>query len=253
MRRLLLLFAVFALTLSAANFKLYLKDGGYQLVREYQVEGERVKYYSVERSTWEEIPLALVDLKRTDAETSARKEQLAKDSQELSDEEAAAKEQHREIMQIPRDPGVYRLENGKLRIFPAGESRVHNSKGISALKVFVPVVPGKQTLEIAGEHSQNIVGDSTPEFFLQLSELEPFGIVKLTPQKGMRIVEQITVLPVAKESEETRTIIPTFSKQLSDNGLYKVWPQDPLPQGEYAVVEYTDGKVNIQVWDFRIQ
>ena len=24
-------------------------------------------------------------------------------------------------------------------------------------------------------------------------------------------------------------------------------------QGEYAVVEYTDGKVNVQVWDFRIQ
>ncbi len=253
MRRLVLLLAVFAITLSAANFKLYLKDGGYQLVREYQVEGDRVKYYSVERSDWEEIPLALVDLKRTDAETTAHQEKVEKDAQELADEEEAAKEQHHEIMQIPRDPGVYRLEDGKLRIFPAGESTVHNSKGRSALKVFVPIVPGKQTLELAGEHSPNIVTESTPEFFLQLSEIEPFAIVKLTPEKGMRIVEQISVIPVAKESEETREIVPTFSKQLSDNGLFKVWPQDPLPQGEYAVVEYTDGKVNIQVWDFRIQ
>src|SRR5690348_14043295 len=101
MRRLLLLLAVFAITLSAANFKLYLKDGGYQLVREYQVEGDRVKYYSVERSTWEEIPLMLVDLKRTDAETGARKEKLDKDAQALADEAEAAKEQHNEIMQIP--------------------------------------------------------------------------------------------------------------------------------------------------------
>jgi hypothetical protein len=253
MRRLLFLFAVIAITLSAANFKLYLRDGGYQLVREYQVEGDRVKYYSIERSDWEEIPLALVDLKRTDAETGARKEKLDKDAQALADEADAAKELHHEIMQIPRDPGVYRLEDGKLRVFPAGESTVHNSKGRSALKVFVPIVSGKQTLELKGEHSANVVTESTPEFFLQLSESEPFAIVKLTPQKGVRIVEQISVMPVVKESEETREIIPTFTKQLSDNGLFKVWPQDPLPQGEYAVVEYTDGKVNIQVWDFRIQ
>jgi hypothetical protein len=253
MRRLCFLLAVFSIALSAANFKLYLADGGYQLVREYQVEGDRVKYYSIERSDWEEIPLALVDIKRTEAENTTRKEKFDKDAQALADEAAAAKEQHNEIMQIPRDPGVYRLEDGKLRVIPAGESTVHNSKGRSALKVFVPIVPGKQTLELNGEHSPNIIRDSTPEFFLQLSEFQPFAIIKLTPQKGVRIVEQVSVIPVAKESEETRTEIPTFSKQLSDNGLYKIWPQDPLPQGEYAVVEYTDGKVNIQVWDFRIQ
>jgi len=35
-----------------------------------------------------------------------------------------------------------------------------------------------------------------------------------------------------------------------DSDLYKIWPTKPLEPGEYAVVEYTDGKVNIQVWDF---
>jgi len=253
MRRFLLLFAVFVLTLSAANFKLYLKDGTYQLVREYKTEGDRVKFYSIERSDWEEMPAALVDLKRTDAETTARKAELEKHSQELADEEDARREQHSEIMKIPRDPGVYTLENDKLRVFPAGESVLRNSKGRSVLKVFVPVVNGKQTLELNGEHSQNIVTDPNQEFYLQLSEMEPFAIIKLMPSKGIRIVEEISVIPVAKESEEMRTVVPTFTKQLTDNGLYKIWPQDPLPKGEYAVVEYTDGKVNIQVWDFRIQ
>ena len=31
------------------------------------------------------------------------------------------------------------------------------------------------------------------------------------------------------------------------------WPQEKLEPGEYAVVEFTDGKVNMQVWDFAIK
>jgi hypothetical protein len=253
MRKLLFFFTVFVLTLSAANFKLYLKDGGFQLVREYKVDGDRVKYYSVERSDWEEIPVDLVDLKRTNAETAARKETLDKAAQDLADEADAAKEIRQEILKIPRDPGVYRLEDGQLRVFQAAECTLHNSKGRNVVRVLVPVISGKATLDTPGEHSQNIVKESTPEFFLQLSEIENFGIVKLTPGKGVRIVETISIVPVVKEMEEERTLVQTFTKQLSDNGLYKIWPQDPLPQGEYAVVEYTEGKDNIQVWDFRIQ
>ena len=54
MRRILVfwLLAVFA-AWAALNIKLYLKDGGYHLVREYQVQSDRVRYYSVERSQWE--------------------------------------------------------------------------------------------------------------------------------------------------------------------------------------------------------
>ena len=33
--------------------KLFLTDGTFQIVREYQREGDRVRYYSVERSDWE--------------------------------------------------------------------------------------------------------------------------------------------------------------------------------------------------------
>jgi hypothetical protein len=253
MHKLLLFFTVFVLTVTAANFKLYLKDGGFQLVREYKVDGDRLMYYSVERSDWEEVPVDLVDLKRTNAEAAAHKETLDKVAQDLADEAAAAKESRQEILKIPRDPGVYRLEDNQLRIFQAAECTLHNSKGRNVVRVLVPMVSGKATLDTPGEHSRNIVTESAPEFFLQLSEMENFGIVKLTPGKGVRVVETISIVPVVKEMEEERTLIPTFTKQLSDNGLYKIWPQDPLPQGEYAVVEYTEGKDNIQVWDFRIQ
>src|SRR6266446_1110548 len=41
--------------------KLILKDGTFQIAREYQRSGERVRYFSAERGDWEEIPAAMVD------------------------------------------------------------------------------------------------------------------------------------------------------------------------------------------------
>src|SRR5437879_3437123 len=44
---------------AAGTLKLFLKDGTYQLAREYKVQADRVRYYSTERGEWEELPLAL--------------------------------------------------------------------------------------------------------------------------------------------------------------------------------------------------
>ena len=44
--------------------------------------------------------------------------------------------------------------------------------------------------------------------------------------------------------------VEIFRIQTTANGLYKIWPQKPIEPGEYAVVEFTEGKVNMQVWDF---
>ena len=41
--------------------KLMLTDGSYQLVREYQIDGDRVRYYSLDSSQWEQIPTSMVD------------------------------------------------------------------------------------------------------------------------------------------------------------------------------------------------
>lgn len=251
MRRVLAALLLLSLSAFAASVKLYLKDGSYHLAREYAVAQDRVRYYSIERSDWEEIPLQLVDLKRTRAEEDQRKAAVAEEAKILSAEDKVERELQEEVAKIPQNPGVYQLVNNELKIFHLAESKVHSNKGRSVLKAMspIPIVAGKSTLEIEPAHSLNVITTGTPEFYIQLSQEERFGIFHLTPHQGVRIVEKLTIVPVTKEIVEEPESVEIFRKQMAD-GLFKIWPQKPLAPGEYAVVEYTEGKLNIQVWDF---
>src|SRR5947207_4995249 len=120
-----LLALLIAATAFAANIKLYLKDGGYHVVREYQVQTDRVHFYSVERSQWEDIPLDLVDLKRTESEATSRKAQLEADAKAMAEEEKAEREIAKEVSRIPQDPGVYWLRGNEVQVMKAAESTVH--------------------------------------------------------------------------------------------------------------------------------
>ncbi len=254
MRNACLALLLLVFTASAANIKLYLKDGGYHLVKEYKVESDRVHFYSVERDEWEDIPLDMVDLKRTEGEAAARRQTLEHDAKVLADEEAAERATAREVSRIPQDPGVYWLDGDKTKPLKLAESSVHNDKKRSILKALspIPAISGKATLEIDGAGSKNVFQNPEQEFYIQLSETQRFGICKLTPKGAIRIVENLTYMPVTKEVEEEPQIIDVFRQQLTPDGLYKIWPKEKLTPGEYAVIEYTAGKLNIQVWDFAI-
>jgi len=254
MRKYLPALLLLVFTAWAANLKLYLKDGSYHVVREYQVQSNNVHFYSVERSQWEDIPLDLVDLKRTEAEVAERQAQSEKDSQAVAEEEKVERDLARETSRIPQDPGVYWLEGNQARVIKVAESTVHTNKGRSILKALspIPMVPGKGTLELSGAHSPNVFTNPEQELYIQLSETERFGIARLTSKGAVRIVENLTFMPVTKEVVEEPTMVETFQKQLAD-GLYKIWPKQPFEPGEYAVIEYSEGKLNIQTWDFAIQ
>ena len=255
MRRVLLGFVLFLLPLAAANVKLYTTDGDYQVVREYQVNGDRVRYYSADRNEWEEIPASLVDLKRTEKEAASREADLDRRAREFDAEEQAARAERAELAKIPQDSGVYRIENEAVRTIPVADITVRASKGRNILRAVTPgrIIPGKQTVEVSGEHSANLVHENRPEFYFRLGKQESFGLVQLTPGKGLRQIEEVEIEPVTNENTETRTLVPIFTKQLTGDDFYKVWPQEPLKPGEYAWIEYTEGKVDLRAWDFRIE
>src|SRR5947207_11001633 len=114
-------------TPSEAAKKLMLKDGAFQLVREYQRKGERVRYLSAERGDWEEIPAAMVDWDATaKAEASVATEQEAL----LKNVHHEQEEQHAEVpvevdASLPVAPGIF---------LPAGEGMfVVEGKSITPL------------------------------------------------------------------------------------------------------------------------
>ncbi len=249
-----LLVLLVAIAAPAASFKLYLADGGHHLVREYKVDADRVRYYSVERSEWEEIPLVLADLKRTQAELKEREEVLREEAKAVAAEDKAEREAVREIARVPADSGGYWISGGQLLALKLAESKVVSNKRRSVLKVLIPipVVAGKATVEVDGETSAFVVNTDRPEFYFRLANEERFGMLKLKPQKGSRVVQQWSIVPVTNDIVEEHEAVEVFRQQVAE-GLYKVWPQKPLAAGEYAIFEYTEGKGNIQVWDFRCQ
>src|SRR5713101_6130976 len=114
MLRLLATLILLAAAAFGATQRLYLKDGDYQLVREYQVLADRVRYFSTERGDWEEIPLELVDLERTKKDVAALEESLKREAKEQDEEDAALRAERKEIANIPLEAGVYLIGEGKL-------------------------------------------------------------------------------------------------------------------------------------------
>src|SRR5262249_43341879 len=115
----------------------------------------------------------------------------------------------------------------------------------------VPIVAGKNTVELEGESAAFRAPNNAPEFYFRQAASEGLAIIKLTPRKATRLVENVSVMPVTNERQEDRQMVATFKKQIADQ-LFKIWPEKPLDAGEYAVIEYVDGEVNLQVWDFGV-
>jgi hypothetical protein len=108
-------------------------------------------------------------------------------------------------------------------------------------------------VEVDNAHSTNVVKDARPEIYIQLSADEQFGIIKLTPKGEVRIADRLEIVPVTKEVIDNIDLVPIFRKQLTDSLLYKIWPEEVMENGEYAVVQFIPGKTNMQIWDFAVK
>ena len=245
-----------AVAVPAQRLALILDDGTRMTVREYEIADGRVRYFSLDRGQWEVVPLEIVDLDRTRAHNRiARSGAEAREAEERR-ERLAERRARTELHGVPLDDGVYYLHGRE----PVQLEQVPFDFGKSKRRAFlniiapVPVMPGKHTLSIKGLAANTVTSDPKPAFYLRLDKFSRFGIARVTPEpgKGRRVVQQIYVVPRGEEQLETQEDVEVFRQQLAPL-VYKVWPVDPLEQGEYAVVAFTPGETDLRAWDFSHQ
>ena len=244
--------------------KLILKDGTFQMAREYSVEGDRLRYWSVERSQWEEIPENLVDW---DATHKGEAEQTARDAvlkaqirasnlaRLTKDIDVDRSLEIKPNLFLPDEIGFYALDRDKqIRTMKQSNAEVKVSTGREVEKILsgVSLIPGKKIMDIPGEHAPMRLGTAEPEFYFRpVDRREPrFRLLRAQIKNGRRIIDNISVNVIGQESHKANELeIQTWTPA---TGVFRYTVDQRLEPGEYAFVEMTEDGISGYVWDFGI-
>jgi hypothetical protein len=257
--------------------RLIMKDGSYQSATKWEVSGQRVRYYSAERYDWEELPNELVDWQATEKYNNERAGQRDETIKEIAKADEADEHEAPIIvpgLRLPNTGGVFLLDtlNNQIQLVEliqnGGELNKHTGRNILRAAVNPLALSSTQTIELKGEHArvQSHVGqpaiylnidtadNSQPAYTQKPSDKaqQPnhYGIVRVENKKDLRIVGKLNVAMYGKVSQK-ESWIPVTTAPLGD--WVKLTPSEPLPPGEYAVVELLDKKqINLFVWDFGV-
>jgi hypothetical protein len=260
------------------GLRLTLTDGSYQLVREYQRNGEHVRYYSMERGAWEELPASMVDW----AATAKAEGEMEKESKELV-EKAHKQEEARRMDNVadvdaslrvgdgaflPSGEGMFVVEGKTIRILDqAGSQKKTDAKRVIA-DVLSPVhaVPGKQTVVMPGAHAFVRLRTNAPEFYLR--EAPPDPEMTSSIQRSRRAGEngpdvELVKTKVGRNTRELESVRTLFGQAVNENinvismqrwdvapNVYRFTLSQPLPPGEYVLAEVLEDGLNLYVWDF---
>ncbi len=172
---------------TATNHRLILKDGSYQLVRKYEIAGDRVRYISVERGgDWEELPADLVDWDATRkwerdhaAATVEEPSPAMKEAAEIDKEEAAERDAQKARMpevakglELPDEDGVFALDTFQgtpelVELLPTELNA--NTKTKHGLNTLNPLAGQKASLELDGPHAKVHLHVNDPVIYLSLN------------------------------------------------------------------------------------
>ncbi len=257
----LLLGALFVPRQAWASVKVFMKDGSYQLASTYEVHGDRVRYYSLERAEWEEMPAELVDFDATrraqEEENATAKKQLeeAKEIQQQRFEKPP--DQGMEVapgIRLPSEDGIYTVEGLRLVRLAQSSSEIVTDKKRAALVLAVPVPLLKARSLVVLDGGKAAVRLSTPQPAFYVQSADGLGakleLLRVKPAKDSRVVEQVDAGRAGiGKATELRAAVPLERTQISPV-LYKLKPTQPLERGEYALGELVQEKLNLDVWDF---
>lgn len=171
----------------AHNHRLILKDGNYQIVRQYEVVGDRVRYLSLERGEWEELPYNLVDWDATKKwetnhtgpyQDSGDASPAMKEAEEIDKEEAAERNEMKSRMpevakglELPDEDGAFVLDTYQgtpelVELVPSDLGL--NQKSRKGLATLNPLAGSKATLELPGAHAKVHLHVNDPAIYLSL-------------------------------------------------------------------------------------
>ena len=170
----------------ATNHRLILKDGTYQLVRKYEIVGDRVRYISIERSgEWEELPESLVDWdatrkwERDHANQVEEASPAMKEAEDIDKEEAAERDAQKarrpevaKDLELPDEDGVFALDTFQgtpelVELLP--NELGANAKTKHGLSTLNPMAGAKATLELEGAHAKVHLHVNDPAIYLSLN------------------------------------------------------------------------------------
>ena len=276
-----------ALLLSAQILaqRLILKDGSYQSVTKYEVNGDRVRYFSAERGEWEEVPKAMVDWDATKKYEEGRLTgspvpEAVELDKELEAERQAAEARSPRVapgLRLSDEGGVFLLDTyqnqPQLAEIQQSGSDLNRSTKSNILRAAInPLAGAKQSIELPDAHANvqshtavpslyinlNIEADqgapataATPGEPLPLPPAERFKIIRVESKGNKRIAGAVKTAVTGKSKTDERFVPATATPMTG--GWIKITPVDPLPHGEYAVAEVlANDSINLYVWDFGV-
>jgi hypothetical protein len=240
-----------------------LKDGTFQMVSEYKVEGDRVSYYSLDTHQWEEMPSSLIDWDATKKEAAQEAKQ---DTALVNAVDAREKAEKVEVLSVdasiepapgiflPPDVGLFAFDGKTIVTVNQAEMKSSLSKGRMLAKVLVPVpiVPTRHTISILGTRAKLRMTNGQPEFYMRTADgTEPeIDLIRARVKGNERQVENVDEL--MGETAENRKAIALQRWQMATN-VYRYTIAKPLEPGEYVLAETVpNDQVSIYLWDFGI-
>jgi hypothetical protein len=201
------------------NHRLILKDGTYQIVRKYEIIGNRVRYISVERGgDWEEIPYDLIDWpatkkweQQTDQAAEEAQSPAMQEAAEIDKEEAAERRSQTERMpevarglNLPNQDGVFILDEFQgtpnlVEVVPStGDLQMAHQHGIRAV---LPLQGQMARVELDGPAAKIHLHVNEPTIYLSLD----------SPDDNRSVEERVTGNAITVDTHGTSNLPPSIA------------------------------------------
>jgi len=258
--------------------KLMMKDGTFQLARSWERKGDRVRFYSIERSAWEEIPADFVDFEATKLAEAEAARAIEETTEKLKNVQQTQLAQEVDVdasieiapgMFLPEEDGLFILQcqpedpqnprpvTARCTVLSlsqiATEAKVDKKQLLKKILTPIPIIPGKQRISAAGKAAEVRLNTTTPEFYVRTADQrEPeMELIRATIKGDRRELNVVSTNIAGEQRNEYKGV--NVQRWQVARGVFRITLGETLAPGEYALAEFLPGEgVHLYVWDFGV-